>query len=290
MIRYFLVGSGLGLGIWLVMRGMFPTPATLTERLTRHGATIVAPTESNALRGWWEQTAIWALRTVKGDLMGSLESDVAVSGRDLQAVAVDKLNTGIGGGAGLCALGLMFGLIGSPVGVAITALTGAAVGYMLPDLQLKKQAAARREEFAEALNAFVRLVAVAISGGGGVNSAMQDATTIGGGWCFEALRQSIAEATLHGESPWSGFDALGRRFGSIPLIELAGALSLAGTSGARVTETLSARAEAGRERELAEALTLAEKRGESMNVPVAAMALGWMAFIAYPAIAGLVGT
>ncbi len=290
MIRHVLIGSGLGLGLWLMLRGMFPAPMTLSERLTRHAAMDLPSTDRSAIGSLWGRIATWLLAAVKGETMDQVECDVAVTDSTLEAHAIDKLNAGLGGGGLLAVLGLMFGIVASPVAVLLVVGAGFIVCYLLPDAELKRRAAARREEFAEALNAFVRLVAVAISGGGGVNSAMYDATAIGNGWCFDALGRSISEATLHGESPWAGFDDLGRKLGLVPLIELAGALSLAGTSGARVTETLKARAEAGRERELAEAMTHAEKKSETMNIPVAAMVLGWVGFMGYPAVANLLGT
>ncbi len=289
MIRHFLIGAGLGLGLWLLLRGMFPAPTTLAERLRRHAAMDIDPTTATAMGSLRARAALWLLRAVKGETIDQVESDVDVTGQTLEAHALDKLNAGLGGGGLLAVLGVMFGVIGSAVAIILVVAAGFIGGYFLPDIELRRKAEARREEFTEALNAFVRLVAVAISGGGGVNSAMYDATAIGGGWCFDALARSIAEATLHGESPWAGFDRLGRRFGVVPLIELAGALSLAGTSGARVTETLKARAEAGRERELAEAMTNAEKKSESMNIPVAAMVLGRVGFMGYPAIVNLLG-
>ncbi len=289
MIRHFIMGGCFGLGIWLVLRGLFPAPVSLAERLATFDDRGIRSDNPGALRSLWSRLAVWLLRTVKSDLMDEVQSDLEVTAGDLETHATDKLNAGVGGAVLLVAVLYLFGLARSVFAVTLILVAGFIVFYVVPDLELKRRAAARREEFREALNAFVSLVAVSISGGGGVNSAMNDATAIGGGWCFEALRRSIAEATLHGESPWAGFDRLGRRLGVVSLIELAGALSLAGTSGARVTETLKARAESGRERELAEAMTAAEKKSESMNIPVATMLLGWMGFMGYPAVANLLG-
>lgn len=144
-------------------------------------------------------------------------------------------------------------------------------------------------EFVEALNAFVSLVAVSIAGGGGVNTAMKDTTSLGGGWPFEMIHRTLDEAALFGESPWSALDRLGRDLDVEELIELAGALSLAGVSGARVADTLRSRAESGRQKALAEAKAKAEAKSESMNLPVAAMLLGWVLFMGFPAVAALLG-
>lgn len=290
MIRHFLIGGGLGLGLWLLVRGLFPPVPTLAERLEHHLSLDLHAAEPDRFQSLRARAALWLLRLVRAESLDEVERDVAVSGTDLERHAVDKLDAGLGGAVIVVALGIMFGFLASPVVTSLAAAGSFAVAYFLPDLELKRKAAVRREEFAEAINAFVGLVAVSISGGGGVNTAMADATTIGGGWCFETLRRSIDTATLHGESPWAGFDQLGRDLGVVPLIELAGALSLAGNSGARVTETLRARAESGRARELADAVSTAEKKSESMNIPVATMLLGWVVFMGYPAVLNLLGT
>lgn len=290
MIRHFLIGGGLGLGLWLFARGMFPPVPTLAEHLNRHLSMDLqsgSPDRFQSLRG---RAALRLLQLVRGESLDEVEKDVAVTGTDLETHAVDKLNAGLGGAVIVLALGIMFGFLASPFAILLAGLGSFAAAYFLPDLELHRKATARRDEFGEAVNAFVGLVAVSISGGGGVNSAMADATSIGGGWCFETLRHSIDTATLHGESPWAGFDRLGRELGVVPLIELAGALSLAGNSGARVTETLQARAESGRSRELADAVSNAEKKSESMNIPVATMLLGWVMFMGYPAVLNLLGT
>ena len=75
----------------------------------------------------------------------------------------------------------------------------------------------------------------------------------------------------------------------IPLIELASALTLAGTSGARVTETLVARAHSNREKELAEVRSEAEEKSSKLGLPVGLIMVTWVFFIGYPAVKGLVG-
>lgn len=289
MIRDFLIGGLLGLGLWLVLRGLFPPRPTLADRLTRFAETTGRPVKQTALRSTWGRFAVWVLRSVKGDDLDELDADLAVTDTALEAHAVDKLHAGVGGGVLLVVVSWMFGIVGGGF-VALLILAVGSVGfYLVPDGDLRRKAAVRRDEFSESLNAFVNLVTISVSGGSGINNAMSDVVGIGRGWAFDALRQSMVEAELHGESPWAGFDRLGRRLQVTPLIELAGALSLAGNSGARVIETLQARAVSGQQRELADAMASAEKKSESMNVPVAAMILGWVGFMGYPAVIGLLG-
>ena len=196
-----------------------------------------------------------------------------------------------GGSAAIFAgfIAMLFDFAGGGAGLLIIALVGAVLGYQLPDLELKKKADRRRVEFSRALTAFVTLIGASISGGGGITTAMSDAAAMGEGWVFVKLRNALDEANLSGTSPWLALDRLGRQLRVNPLVELAGSLTLAGSSGARITETLHARAESSREKELAEIRSAAEAKSSSLGMPVGFMLVGWAIFIAYPAVLSLMG-
>lgn len=290
-MRAFLVGAVLGLGLWLLVRGLFPTPVDLAQRLARYAEERdEAPSSQTVISSAWGRLAIWLLRSLRGELITDVEADVDVVGGTLQGHATDKLNAGAGGGVLFPVIALLFGFATSAPVLLILSVFGAIIFYLAPDIELRGKAATRRAEFDEALTGFVSLVAVSISGGGGVNSAMSDATDIGRSWCFILIGRSLEESALVGESPWAGLNRMGRRLNLVSLIEFAGALSLAGTSGARVAETLQVRAESSRKRELAEVRAEAEKNSESMGVPIAAMLLGWFGFMGYPAVINLLGS
>jgi tight adherence protein C len=290
MIRPFLTGAALGLGLWLMVRGWFPAPVDLRTKLARYADIQTRPRGAARIDSIIGRPAVWLLRSVRAETLEQIEADLAVTDGELTAYAVEKLKVG-------AALMVLFPIVGYFVGFAhsllaavIIGVAAFATGYLIPDIDLKQKAAVRRQEFSEVLTGFVGLIAVSISGGGGVNTAMLDATSIGEGWCFDTIRRSIDEAFLAGESPWTAFERLGRRIGVISLVELASALALAGNSGARVVETLRARAEAGRDRELSDAMSKAERKSESMSIPIAAMLLGWFGFLGYPAVANLIGS
>jgi tight adherence protein C len=293
MIRSLLTGAGFGFGLWLAVRGWFPAPVGLKTRLSRFSdgdANTPLDASETVIQSAMGRPALWLLRAVRGELIYEIEADVAITGGSLQDHAIDKLKAGLGGVMLVPLMAYAARLVRSPFAFLILALIGFVVGYFLPDFELKQKAATRRQEFNEVLTGFVGLIAVSISGGGGINTAMIDTTGIGDGWCFEALREALDEAILVGETPWNAFERLGRRLNVMQLVELSSALSLAGTSGARVVDTLRARAESGRERELADAMAKAQKKSESMSIPVAAMLLGWFGFLGYPAVANLIGT
>ena len=292
MIRAFVVGAVLGLGVWAVLRGLFPDPVPLRNRIqTRLDSGLDGdrrPTvEATTATG---RIAMWLLRHTRGEMLPETEADVAITGGTLEAYALDKLKAGAAGVVIVPVCVLLMGIAESVPVLILLSVLGAVVFYFVPDLELKKKAAQRRDEFDRTLNDFVSLVAVSITGGGGVNSAMLETTRIGDGWVFEALGRSLQDSLLVGEPPWNGFEQLGRRLNVPGLTELASALSLAGNSGARVTDTLRARAQSGRDRDLSEARAEAEKRSESMGLPLAALLVGWIGFLGYPAVVNLIGS
>lgn len=129
------------------------------------------------------------------------------------------------------------------------------VGFFLPDLLIRGEAAARRRSFRHALGAFLDLVSIALAGGAGVEAALHDAAAMGQGWSFTRLRDALADARLSGATPWAALGRLGAELGVSEVSELASNLSLAGTEGARVRESLAAKAVSLRRHEAAEAET-----------------------------------
>lgn len=284
-----LVGAAFGFGIWLLLRGFNPEQPSLSERIGNLTVGDVGPEFADeSFDGLRRRLAMWALETAKGDKLDAVRADCAVTRTPIDVFAIDKLNAAVGGGLLIGGLAWWFGIASTVVGMVVLVLAGGALSYTLPDLDLRKRAAQSRVEFERALSAFIGLVAVSMTGGGGLNTALADSVQIGRGWVFEAIESALTDGALSGESAWSSLDRLGQRMGVEGLIELAGALGLAGDSGARLTETLLARAESARKREVSEARELAERTSANLGIPVATMLFGWLGFVGYPAVANLI--
>lgn len=292
MIEAAIVGGLLALGVVILLRGLNPSDATLQERIYNLSLPpeedAFAPIDPGNFDELRQQVSIRLLQMTAGDKMGDIQSNVAAARTDLDRFAMDKLYAGIGVGIMSIFLGMQFGLVSTVIGAVVVAVAGAALGYNLPDIDIRTKAKKGRAEFEVALNAFVGLVGVSMSGGGGLNTAMMDAATVGRGWVFELLRETLQESQVRNEPAWRGLDRLGRRLQVEGLIELAGSIGLAGDSGARVTETLVARAESGRKRMIAEARSQAEERTANLGIPIGALLLGWVGFLGYPAVVNLI--
>jgi Flp pilus assembly protein TadB len=183
-------------------------------------------------------------------------------------------------------LGLM-ALAGTGVGVTVPALTGVLLGiafFFVPDLSVRSEAEARRRGFRHALGSFLDLVVIGLAGGAGVESALRDAASVGQGWAFEQLRHALDVTALTGETPWAALARLGADLGVPELGELAASVSLAGTEGARVRDSLAAKATSLRDHALASAEAEAQAATERMALPVVLLFIGFLLLIGYPAV------
>jgi Flp pilus assembly protein TadB len=213
--------------------------------------------------------------------------DLAVLGRSPETHLAEKVTLALVGlllvpatAAVLAAGGVSFPLVVPVWG----ALLFAVVGFWIPDLGIHSEAQARRRDFRHALGAFLDLVVVALAGGGGVETALEDAANVGNGWSFEHLRHALARARRARETPWSALARVGDELGVPELSELAASVALAGTEGAKVRASLAAKAASLRAHELAEAETAAQAATERMSLPVVLLFAGFLAFVGYPAV------
>lgn len=284
MIEGLAWGALIGLGIFLLTRGLFPPPPDIAADL------------ADLHRPRWQRGAVHtpiveriatALMRFPGVDSQSLERDLAVVGRTPQRHALEKL-TLLVLGAGLPLLAaVVMGIAdaGLPTGVVtLAACIGAAVGWWYGDIDLRSDAQARRRDFRHALGVYLDLVNVLLAGGAGIESALDDAAQVGEGWAFLQLRDALATARLNRESPWVTFDRLAERLGVPALTELSSSVALAGDSGARIRASLAAKALSMRDHELAQTQAEAEAASERMSLPLVAMATGFILLIGYPAI------
>ncbi len=161
-------------------------------------------------------------------------------------------------------------------------------GFFVPDLTIRSRVAERRRDFRHALSAFLDLVVIAIAGGTGVEGALRKASAVGDGWAFGSLRRALDAARLSRETPWASLGRLGAELGVTELEEMAASVGLAGTEGARVRQSLAAKAESLRMHRRADAESEGQAATERMSLPVGLMVLGFMLFIGFAAVARVV--
>jgi Flp pilus assembly protein TadB len=291
-----LLGAVVGLGLVVSWRLLFPAPPPLQaaiDRLNRRNE-LVGITNRGAGN---QQASDLFGRTVGASLtktvrklglnLESLEADLRLVGRSLEEHMAQKALLALFGLALPAVLGVFWAVTGLGVSLRIPvigAVLMAVFFFFVPDISLRSDAADRRKEFKRALGSFLDLVVISLAGGAGVESALRDAASVGRGWAYAQLHNALDVTALTGETPWAALARLGREVGVPELVQLSSSVSLAGTEGARVRESLAVKASSLRDHALADAESEAESTTEKMALPVVLLFLGFLILIGYPAI------
>lgn len=179
-----------------------------------------------------------------------------------------------------------------PLAVSVPALASIAVALVaaaIPTLVVRSKARARRRDFRHVVGSFLDLVAMSLAGGRGVPEALQAASELSDGWAMVRIRDALGTARLRGQTPWSALGALGTELRIDELRDLAAALALVAEDGARVRESLAARAGSMRRRELSDSEGRAGESSQSMMVAQLLLCVGFLIFLMYPALVTVLG-
>jgi len=222
-----------------------------------------------------------------------LRADLSIVGRSMEThLGYSLLGLMIGAVAPVLVVGLFALFFPSLRGLGIggAALVGIVMGTLLPSLNVAQEAKRRRRDFRHVVGSFLDLVAMNLAGGRGVPEALQSASRISDGWAMVRIRDTLEMARLQGATPWSALGQLGEDMRIDELRDMAAALALVADDGAKVRDSLSARAASLRRRELSEIEGRAQARSQSMLVAQLLLAAGFLVFLTYPAIARVLGS
>ncbi len=294
MIVALVCGGGVGAGLLLIVRGLYPPRPSLAQALAQlrrlpEAAPVLVPEADGGFAARLGRPAADALtRAGAGWLLpGTVRRDLAVLGRSPERHLAEKVTLALVGLLFVPAVASLLLLGGAHLPVVVplwASLVFAVAGFVLPDLGIHADAGRRRRDFRHALSSFLDLVVVALAGGGGVETALGDAAGVGAGWAFAYLRRALDQARLARETPWAALGRLGNELGVGELSELAASVSLAGTEGSKVRASLAAKAASLRTHELAEAETADQAATERMSLPVVLLFAGFLVFLGYPAV------
>lgn len=286
-IIFAFAGALMGGGVLLILRGALGATASMpsfVEELHRP-----RETRGRVPTSWVDDV----LAKTAGQSAERHAADLAICERTPAKFAQDRLAwAAMGAAPGILALGISstaaVSFLSPAVGIGLV-LAGGVGGWIFSIFDLRSDAEVKRREFRHALSAYLELVSILQAGGAGVMSALYDAATIGRGPGFRHLKTALSAAQSRNEAPWDTLGVLGERLGIAELIELKQSMTLAG-DGARVRESLTAKAEAMRDKDRAQQESEAEKKSESMVLPVVMVFAGFLLLIGFPAIAGLSAT
>jgi tight adherence protein C len=295
VISAVVIGAVTGLALFLLIFALIPRRVGLARRIAAFDAgrapalrAVSYPGDGNesalskrlgaALAGFCAEQG-WQFRPLRANL--------ALVGKSFENFLATKVLLGL--------FGLIFppivlggvGLLGVHLSVFIPVWAGvvfALVFFFLPDLELRQQVEKRQRDFRHAIGAFLDLVAMNLSGGRGVPEALMAASEIGEGWAFWRIRDALANARITGQTPWQALGVLGHEVQVNELKDLSAALSLVAEDGAKVRESLTARAVSLRRRELADLEGQAGEKSQSMLVAQMVLAGAFLVFLMYPAV------
>jgi tight adherence protein C len=300
-------GTAFALGIIGVIAGVRRRPLSLEAVLSRltgsadaSVSAVVSPQRDGTAaneRGRRHQENRWRVdhhlgRYVsevigrRGSGGGALSAKLALAGTTLDMLCGQCALSGV---VGFALPGVMWALMTAggvhlPVAVPIWAgvLTG-LVGVGFPVFVFESQVKGERRRATRIICSFLDLVVLGLAAGMGIESALVTAAQVGDTDISARILQALAASRDTGEPPWDALYRLGESLGLEDLCELASTAGMAGTEGARVRATLTARAASIRRHELATVESEANAVTDKLFIPGAFLLLGFLLFIGYPA-------
>ncbi|MEV7803932.1 type II secretion system protein [Microbispora sp. NPDC088329] len=211
MIETVVCGAVLGLGLFLLVRALFPPRPGLTARLAaldqaRDGqgvprAPLIAPEEDVSEFRRTLGLRLARFYAARGWEARSVKADLALLGKSFEGFLATKLLLGV---SGLLAFPILVGwlaLMGWGVSVQVplwSALVVCVIFFLLPDAQIRRDAAVRRRDFRHAVGAFLDLVSMNLAGGRGVPEALMMAVAVGSPVTMPGALNGAAHGGVHG--------------------------------------------------------------------------------------------
>jgi Flp pilus assembly protein TadB len=304
MTTALLAGAFFGLGAYLLFRAIFPPRPGLSARLAAFDAARRRGEAEPSGRAASTAERVTGLRArvgrslaafyeARGWQQRSVRADLALLDRSFETFLATKFLLATAAIVFIPILIAYFAVLGLNVVVAVPVWLGiffALIFFLLPDMQLRQEAASRRRDFRHAVSAFLDLVAMNLAGGRGVPEALMTAANVGDGWAVRRIRDALSNARITGITPWQALGRLGDDVNVDELRDLSAALALVADDGAKVRQSLSARAASMRSRQLADIEGKAGERSQSMLVAQLLLCAGFLIFLAYPAVMRVVAS
>ncbi|MFL6077635.1 MAG: type II secretion system F family protein [Mycobacteriales bacterium] len=300
LILAVLCGALSGLGLYVFVIAIKKQDVSLSVQIAKldaatrqNHARMALPTSERldgirALLG--KRLVDWTVE--RGWTLKRYRQDLTVLDRSLEGFLASKALFALGGlVVGPVVISVFVVVLGT--GNFVLPLWGAALAavaaFFIPDAGLRREADTRRRDFRHSVGSFLDLVSMNLAGGRGVHEALKSAADVGSGWSIARIRDALAFARLQGLTPWAALGQLGEDMGVDELRDLAAALALVAEDGAKVRQSLSARATSLRRKELTEMEGKAGERSQSMLVAQLVLCFGFMVFLAYPAVIRIFG-
>jgi Flp pilus assembly protein TadB len=270
-----------GLGLWLAVAEVFPAAPRLSAAIARLDGSQPASSDASILRP--RQLALGL--AAAAPWLPVPTADLRLLGQKTGDWLLSKFAFGLIGLALAPVLSVMLELAGRSLPWTVPAggslILGAAL-FFTPDLVTRINAAEKRADFRHALASYLDLVALERGAGAAPTEALEAAADVGRGWAFERIAAALDRARRAGLPPWEGLAGLAAETGVAELADLAEIAGVAGQEGARILDTLAARAESMRAEALAASKAKAGARSTTMVLPIAMLAGGFLVLLIFP--------
>jgi len=282
VVSLVLIAAGVlaGLGCWLVISELIPAGPSLRAAIDRLDSGGGRATDSAS-----RHVRLGRRLAAAAPWLPVPATDLRLLGRDPADWLASKLSYGVLGLALVPVLSGLLALGGSSLPPSIPVggtLALGAVMFFAPDLVTRINAKEKRADFRHALTSYLDLVALERGAGAAPTEALEAAAEVGCGWVFERIGAALARARKASQPPWDGLARLAEEIGISELADLAEIAEVAGQEGARILETLSARAESMRAQTLAATKAQAGARSTTMVLPIALLAGGFLVLLIFP--------
>jgi len=286
-VNLWVIVAGIlgGVGLFIAVREVVPAPNRLEAALAR--LDLGAALEPGSAGGQRTAPAGRLAQRVAAELhwMPVPTADLALLGKNRESWIASKVGCGLVGLAFPPAFAALAALAGTGLSWSVPAVASLICGaglFFAPDLVTRANAAERRTDFRRALTSYLDLVALERGAGAGPTEALEAAAEIGEGWAFRRIAGALDAARRAGGAPWTALARLARETGISELADVADIAEVAGHEGAKILDTLAARAASMRAEALAADRAAAGSRSTTMVIPIALLGAGFLLLLIFP--------
>ncbi len=296
MMYAIIFGVICGGGALLLVGGLVPRPLTLGELFDALDPGLVVDDVSVAPSTLtpWEQRlgAPVAIELMKSQRLVSrgIVSNLAICQMTIEAFGLQVATNGVALFAFVpCLYALVsFAGIHIPFTYPLVGAFGlAALGCAVPFSNLASKAAKQRSFFCVQFATFISLTVSGMSAGLLKEPAMEAAGSIGSDWAFGEINNALVWSRSHQQQHYVGLARLAERFDLEYVSDVARSLQAAGSEGAKVRETLLAKAQSLQARVESERRDAENERSQALAIAGFPILIGFLILLLYPALARL---
>lgn len=290
MTAMLVAGALVGLGVTLIVAGWHQPAPDLVAGVARVSGSVTTsaagPDDAMLPRAVTSAAMQAAARVAESLHLDRHRADLAIIGMTPTRMALEKMGYAFVGLAFPALLTSILSIAGMALPVVIPVMTSLALAIgmsFLPEVELRRRAAAARVQMRRTVCVYLELVALERAADAGAVEALERAAAIGAGPGFSHIRDALLRARLEGRTPWQQLSELADELAVPELGDVADIMRLSGEDGAAVLPTLRARAASLRTWLLQAEVSAANEASERMSIPVALLGVAFMALLGFPA-------